>query len=355
MSTREIQDQKAIAREMFVEQGAHAKADVSASPLRGDTICSFTSRRDYTLESPAEDGFSELADTSLFPVTRVDAANLIRVLRHGQRGYVITGEARYLEPFQGACDAVDPKLKRLHELTSDNPLQQQRLTAIEPLANSKFAELQETIDLRRIKRFGPAEQVAVTDKGKNAMDAIRKVIGEMTEEETRLLAKRSAEEKDRAHRTELTIILGSLCAFVLLSLVGVRLTRKIAGPHREVSAAAQRIASGDLSVGVISNGRRDEVGVLAATFTEGAVQINEELEFKQQELQQAKETLEVRVAERTAELQTNEQLQIELVERKRAEEQIKKLNEDLERRVAERTAQLAAANDELEAFSYSVS
>ena len=81
MSTREIQDQKAIAREMFVEQAAHANADVSASPLRGDTICSSKSRRDYTLESPAEDGFYELTDTSLFPVTRVDAANLMRVLR----------------------------------------------------------------------------------------------------------------------------------------------------------------------------------------------------------------------------------------------------------------------------------
>ena len=95
--------------------------------------------------------------------------------------------------------------------------------------------------------------------------------------------------------------------------------------------------------------------LLISTY-EGAVQINEELETKQRELRQAKETLEVRVAERTAELaQTNEQLQIELAERKRAEEQIKMLNEDLERRVVERTAQLAAANNELEAFSYSVS
>jgi len=77
MSTREIQDQKAIAREMFVQQVAHANSDVVADPLRGATICS---RRDYTLES-ITDEFCEAADTSLLPVIGVAAANLMRVLR----------------------------------------------------------------------------------------------------------------------------------------------------------------------------------------------------------------------------------------------------------------------------------
>ena len=81
MSGPKIQDQKAIAREMFVQQAAQANGDVSASPLPGDTICSIKSRRDYTLESKAEDRFYEPADTSLLPVTRVDAANLIRALQ----------------------------------------------------------------------------------------------------------------------------------------------------------------------------------------------------------------------------------------------------------------------------------
>jgi DNA-binding LytR/AlgR family response regulator len=80
MSAREIQDQKAIAREMFVQQAAHAYADVSTSPLRAATICSTKSRRDYALESTADE-FCEAADTSLLPVIRVDAASLIRVLR----------------------------------------------------------------------------------------------------------------------------------------------------------------------------------------------------------------------------------------------------------------------------------
>jgi DNA-binding LytR/AlgR family response regulator len=80
MSTREIQDQKAIAGEMFGQQAAHANAEVSAIPLRGATIYTTKSRRDYTRESTA-DGFCEAADTSLLPVIRVDAANLMRVLR----------------------------------------------------------------------------------------------------------------------------------------------------------------------------------------------------------------------------------------------------------------------------------
>jgi len=81
MSGRKIQDQKAIAQEMFVQQAAHANGDVSASPLRRDGICSTKSERECTLESTAEDGSYEPVDTSLLPVTRVDAANLIRALQ----------------------------------------------------------------------------------------------------------------------------------------------------------------------------------------------------------------------------------------------------------------------------------
>jgi two-component system LytT family response regulator len=80
VKARKIQDRKTIAREMFVHQ-AHANGQVSASPPSGDTICSTESSWEYTLESTAEDEFYEPADTTSPPVTRDDAANLIRALQ----------------------------------------------------------------------------------------------------------------------------------------------------------------------------------------------------------------------------------------------------------------------------------
>ena len=76
MSVREIHDQKGIAREMFVQQAAHAHAEVSASPPQRDAICPTKNKREDTFESTV--GSYEPVDTSLLPVTRVDAANLIR-------------------------------------------------------------------------------------------------------------------------------------------------------------------------------------------------------------------------------------------------------------------------------------
>ena len=80
MSASEIQDQKAVAREIFVQQAAHVSADVAASPLRGTAIYPSESRRDYALEATAEE-FRAAADPALLPAIQVAAANLMRVLR----------------------------------------------------------------------------------------------------------------------------------------------------------------------------------------------------------------------------------------------------------------------------------
>jgi CHASE3 domain sensor protein len=67
----------------------------------------------------------------------------------GQRGFLLTGEERYLEPYHEGVKAIDRYLQEARELTVDNPNQQKRLNALQPQITAKLAELAETIALRR--------------------------------------------------------------------------------------------------------------------------------------------------------------------------------------------------------------
>jgi methyl-accepting chemotaxis protein len=197
-----------------------------------------------------------------------DGLSAMKDAETGQRGYALTGEARYLEPYEGTEAKVDEKLQRVRELTAASPAQQQRLAELKSGVAGKFAEMQRVIDLRKRKGFAAARREVLTDTGKNIMDQVRKVVAEMEDEEARLRVERLAEEEARAHHTEQTIFAGSIGSILLISLLGIFLTRNIAVPLGEVSAAARQIAAGDLSVNLPLRNRHDEVGALAAAFTE---------------------------------------------------------------------------------------
>jgi two-component system sensor histidine kinase/response regulator len=95
---------------------------------------------------------------------------------------------------------------------------------------------------------------------------------------------------------------------------------------------------------------RTKVSVFVESFKK-----TRELKRQTEQLREARNELEVRVQERTAELAiANASLQAEVAERQRIEEDIRKMNTELEQRVDERTCELALANQELEAFTYSV-
>ena len=63
----------------------------------------------------------------------------------GQRGYLLSGEEPYLEPYRAALAQLDQILKRLRSLTADNAPQQRRLDALEPLTAKKLDELKAEI------------------------------------------------------------------------------------------------------------------------------------------------------------------------------------------------------------------
>lgn len=181
--------------------------------------------------------------------------SLMKDAETGQRGFVITGDDAYLEPYQAAFALIGKTVASVRSLTSDNPHQQRRLDEAEPLIAAKLAELKRTVELRRTQGFEPTQKVVQGNEGKKAMDDLRKVLGAMDQEERDLLKVRGDSAEASASGAKTTISLGALLALLLVSSAGYVITRSlnlqlgtaissIRSSSAELQAAATQQASG---------------------------------------------------------------------------------------------------------------
>src|SRR3984893_157678 len=157
----------------------------------------------------------------------------------GQRGYLLTGDDAYLEPYRAAIKSIDQKIGDLNSLTSDNPNQQKRIQILEALAGKKLAELQRTIDLGKNEGLAAANRVVLEGSGKEAMDQIRALVSEMTNEEENLLKLRTQKANESAARTSRTILAGTLVSISLVVLCFGLLNRELSERKRAQEALSK--------------------------------------------------------------------------------------------------------------------
>lgn len=110
----------------------------------------------------------------------------------GQRGFIITGEPAYLDPYQSALQTVPRSLATLRLLVVDSPKQMDQVAALEGSLDRKLEELGATIALRRSQGFDAARAMIIAHNGKLVMDAIRRIVAEMSATERALLEARTA-------------------------------------------------------------------------------------------------------------------------------------------------------------------
>ena len=91
----------------------------------------------------------------------------------GQRGYLITGNKDYLEPFFNSNKTISSTLSELRSLTTDNADQQHRLEVLQPLIVTKLSELSQTIALYDQGQQKQAYEIVNNNLGKITMDGIR--------------------------------------------------------------------------------------------------------------------------------------------------------------------------------------
>ena len=134
----------------------------------------------------------------------------LKDLETGQRGYLLTGEEKYLEPYQKALSRLNSKLEDFHELSRQRAFPEGAGGRVFQLTRQKLVELDETIQLRRTSGLEAALAVVRTDQGRKIMDDLREEVAraKQSEEATFLNATRTTNQAIRL-RTR-TFLIGGL-------------------------------------------------------------------------------------------------------------------------------------------------
>jgi PAS domain S-box-containing protein len=143
------------------------------------------------------------------------------------RGYVITGDEHFLEPWRAAMDRIDPSVDSVQRLTADNPSQQQRIEVLRPLLRQKLEFFKMLVDVRRRWGFDAARLLLLMPQGTRLMDKIRGVLIEMEAEENFLLRKRVPETESNARRSIALVTGGAAFSVILVSLAGWTIYRGV--------------------------------------------------------------------------------------------------------------------------------
>ncbi len=144
--------------------------------------------------------------------------SLLKDLETGNRGYLLTREKEFLEPYLLAKDSVGPAVERLRRLTRDNALQQRRLDTLEARIRDKQAAVDALV--RQAKTRDSFSSAGIRNelvRSKNYMDEVRGIVSRLIREEQRLLVRRT--QRQRESGTLVDYMLISLLVLAGLSLV----------------------------------------------------------------------------------------------------------------------------------------
>ncbi len=212
-----------------------------------------------------------------------DVISVLKDAETGQRGFLLTGNREFLEPYNGSLSRVNRTIDELMSLASDNEDQQKDLFNLKKIVQGRMSKLQELID---DKAAGRAYEVDDLEQGKIYMDQARQLVAQMQNRERSLLIRRTDTMNRFASSTPVLIAVASILS-LLVTIVSfyrvnadyenrVRLQTELEQKDQEISrrveiigGIADKISSGDYKISVDDEGK-DSLGSIATALNKMA-------------------------------------------------------------------------------------
>jgi CHASE3 domain sensor protein len=193
-----------------------------------------------------------------------EVEEIILDVETGQRGFVLTGQERFLEPWSAAV-AEYPRQAQVFLRSSDSSGLRSQATAILRSADSFIRDY--SIPLVAAERRGDpsARSTAAADEGKRRLDALRIQFDRFDAETDSILAARTSTAETNVRRSIVAASVGLVGSVLVIAAFTWYLTRAIVRPVRRAAAVAGRLAGGEMSARMPEAGV-GEIGDLGVAF-----------------------------------------------------------------------------------------
>ncbi len=225
-------------------------------------------------------------------------SSYMREAESNQRGYVITLDPVFLEPYEAAKKNVLAAHANVKDLTLDNPLQQNNLQEARKMIYQRFKQMEKIIDLtEQLSRVANEDTLTRYNemmRGKQMMDDLRSIVDRIKAEEKRLLDIRTSQQERFTAYTPLLVVIASVISILITVFSYVRIKRDLEERARKqkedeekytettqrisvMESVTKKIAGGNYSVRSADK-TNDELGLISKALNDMAVSL--ETNFK---------------------------------------------------------------------------